>query len=475
MKTNILIRKAIILSIFAAVVVVNWSCKENTILPKNLVPSIDNINTFGTSYDLITHNVYQDSFLTGGLKSGLRLSSSATFYMACGSIQNDPAFGSTQASMHIEVLPPVPNFTFKTATANMKIDSIVLSIPFKMTYGDAGFSAINQKFMVYRSQKVFSRDSAQFEFTKDSFDNSRVLSTQTINFNTIATDSVLIAGQKQQPQLRFKLASWFADSLKAQVDSAANGATSSYSKFLDWWKGFVIAPSSTKGNTLGYFDTYKTRLTVYYRYTKSGGGEDTTNDVFSFDPNYCNRFNTITHDYSNSESKKFINTHAAVGDSLLFIQNEPGLANTFHIPGITNIDNVIVNKAELVFTTAKSQNFNDTLIYGLVPRLQIFSTDTSSQNDKVSEDYAAFASANYVDGKRAQKVIDGQTYVEYKFTVTYSIQKIISQKDSMFRYKIMGANIGFPAAYRTILAGSGSKLDAFKPKLNIIYTKINKL
>ena len=133
------------------------------------------------------------------------------------------------------------------------------------------------------------------------------------------------------------------------------------------------------------------------------------------------------------------------------------------------------NKAELVFTTAKSQNFNDTLIYGLVPRLQIFSTDTSSQNDKVSEDYAAFASANYVDGKRAQKVIDGQTYVEYKFTVTYSIQKIISQKDSMFRYKIMGANIGFPAAYRTILAGSGSKLDAFKPKLNIIYTKINKL
>lgn len=449
-------------------------CKENTILPKNLVPAVDNINTFAQSYDLVTHTLYQDSFLTGGLLNGLRISSSPTFYTACGSINADPAFGKTFAGIHVEVLPPVPNFTFKAKTSDMMIDSIVLSMPYKLAFGDTGYSSISQQFLLYRSLKPFSRDSVQYEFTRDSFDRAAVIASSPVNFSRLYRDSLLVSGQKQVPQLRFKLASWFGDSLKRQVDSGANGAFSTYSSFLNWWKGFYIVPSSSKGNTLGYFDSYHTKLTVYYRYNKTGGGVDTVNDVFSFDPGYCNRFNAITHDYSGSQSAAFINTHKPAGDSLLFIQNEPGLVNTFYIPGIVNMENVIVNKAELVFTTAPSQNFTDTLLYGLVPRMQIFKTDSTGNNDKAAEDYAAFNSSAYVNGKRSTVSIGGKNFVQYKFTVTYSVQKIISQKDSTFRFKIMGANLGIPAAYRTMLAGSGSQNTLFKPRLDLIYTKIKK-
>lgn len=474
MKTNFLRRKAALLVMFAFIISANWSCKENTILPKNLVPAVDNINTFDTTFDLITHTIYQDSFLTGGKLSGLQISSTNTYYTACGAIQADPSFGSTLASMHVEVLPAVPNFTFKTSTANMKIDSVVLSVPYKISFGDTSFSSIKQTFNLYRSLKRFSRDSTQFEFTKDSVDHGNLLSALNVNFATLYSDSVVVAGVKQQPQLRFKLAPWFMDSLKAQVDLAANGATSSFANFLNWWNGFAIEPSSTKGNTLGYFDTYRTKLTMYYRYTKTTGGEDTVLDVFSFDPYNCNRFNSITHNYTSSQSNKFIKTNSVQGDSLLFLQNEPGLVNVFHMPAVLNLPNVIVNKAELVFTLAPSQNFHDTLIYKMIPRLQIFRTDTAGNNDLVATDYGAFGSSAYVDGKISKTTINGTDYYQYKFIVSNSIQKVISQKDANFRFKIMGANLGFPAAYRSILSGSASQDLIAKPKLNLIYTIINK-
>ncbi len=467
-------KQAIVFSMLAIIISTNWSCKENTILPKNLVPAVDNINTFDSTISLITHTLYQDSFLTGGLKGGLRLSASNSFYTACGSISNDPSFGSTLASMHVEVLPAVPNFTFKSATSTMTIDSIVLAIPYKLAFGDTSFSSITQKFKVYRSLDTFSRDSAQYEFTRDTFDVNRPLSSLNVNFNSLPHDSLLIGGQLQQPQLRFKLASWFADSLKTQVDSGANGALATFTSFLSWWKGFVIVPSTTKGNTLGYFETYRTRMTIYYRYPKTGGGEDTTSDIFSFDPSYCNRFNAIAHNYTGSKSKAFINTKSAQGDSVLFVQNEPGLVSLIQVPGLHTMDNVIVNKAELVFTTSATQNFADTMIYGTIPRLQIFSTDSSGNNDLVASDYAAFNSASYVDGTRSQVLINGVNSIQYRFIVTNSIQSLISRKDSNFRYKIMGANVGLPAAYRTILTGSASKMDAFKPRLYMIYTKFKK-
>ncbi len=454
-----------------------WSCKENTILPSDLVPVVDNINTFDTTFDLVTHTLYQDSFLTGGYRSGLQLSSSSTYYTPCGTILSDPAFGKTVASFHVELLPAVPGFSFKAKTSDVMMDSVVLSIPFKMAYGDTNATAGLQTFKLFRSIKTgtsLSRDSAQYEFTRDSFDTGNLLSTLSVNFDQISADSPLIAGVRQQPQLRFRLPAWFADSIKAQIDSGANGAMANYSKFLSWWKGFAIVPDSSQGKTLGYFDSYRTRLTFYYRYPKTGGGEDTVNDVFSFDPYYCNRFASITHNYTGSLSGPFIHTHQPGGDSLLFLQNEPGLVNVIGIPSAYLMPNVIVNRAQLVFTGAPLQNWSDTLSYSPLARLQIFKCDSTGENDKVADDYAQFNSSAYVDGKRTTVQIGGQFYPRYTFTVTYSLQRLISQKDSTFRFKIMGANLGYPAAYRSILCGSGSLQTDFKPRLEMIFTKIKK-
>ncbi len=451
------------------------SCKENTILPSSLIPPVDNINTFAKdTFTIITHNVYQDSILTGGKRNSTQVSNSPNLFHALGTITSDPSFGKTNANIHIEVLPPVTNFSFKTnfAGTTRTIDSIVLAIPFKTAYGDTNIvSNISQNFKVFRSLKSFHRDSAQFEFTKDSFENM-VIAQKTLNYAQIK-DSQFVNGVKVIPQLRFLLNQDFIDSLENQIDLGANGAASDFSKFLNWWKGFYIQADSLNGNALYYFNTYSARMNIYYRYTNTSGQLDTVVDVFSFDPNNCNRFNNITRNYTGTVVQNFLNSTAPLGDSILFLQNEPGMAALISMPYITDFENVIVNKAELFFYSISPYgNFSDTLRYGTIPRLQIFQTDTN-QVDNVIADYAIFGS-NIVDGKYDKVSLGAFTFTRYKFAVTYSIQRIISEKNRNFRFKIMGLNNGFPGAYRVMLGGSSTTTPYVKPQLKIIYTKIIK-
>jgi hypothetical protein len=445
------------------------SCNENTILPPNLVPPIDNINTFqDTSLTVITNNIYQDSVLTGGVNGSTRVSNSSSYYHALGVIVNAD-FGKTVAGFHTEVLPPNNLFTYKGT--NVIVDSIILAIPYRSSFGDT-VSAIPQTFNVYRSLQSFSRDSAQFETTKDAYNPSEVLASQLVNFNTFRTDSPSVGTGKLIPQLRFKLANWFTDSLNAQILLGANGAMATNATYNQWWKGFYVAPKdSSIGNTIGYFNTYGTRMYIYYRYTNTSGTQDTTNSIFGFDANYSNRFCHITRNYTGSNAYQYINTNNLAGDSILYLQSEPGLATLLRFPNLTNIDNHIVNKAELIFNSYYSTNLmSDTLKAGLIPRLQVFQVDEAGA-DKIVSDYATFGT-NFVDGKRYQVSFLGMTFVQYRFALTETFQKAISQKNNTFTLKIMGLNEGTPGAYQSVIRGSSSLITPMKPKLNLIYTKI---
>jgi hypothetical protein len=453
-----------------------YACKENTILPANLVPEIDNIFTFGNDTStIITRTVYQDSLVTGGTYDAVRFYNNPNLYHALGTIANDPVFGKTTASIHVEVLPPTTKFSFKSMAegTTRTVDSIVLAVPFKRTYGDT-ISNTTQTFRVFRSTKSFSKDSAQFEFTNDSVDYAHPLSNLTVDFKTFATDSPLVGNVKLAPQLRFKLNSWFADSLQTQVDARENGAADNYTAFLNWWKGFHIQPDTNNGNTLAYFDTYNTRMYIYYRYTNTSNQADTTVDIFSFDPNNCNRFNTITHNYAGKTTNYFLQLpDNGIGDSITFVQNDPGLATEIRFPYLTNLENCIINKAELKLTAISPYAiWTDTATYGILPRIQVLVTDSTGA-DKILEEYIQLGSG-FVDGNRKSNNINGQDHIQYSFSLNHSIQKVISQKNTNFRLKLIGFKQTdvYPAAYRLMLAGN--KHSSFKPTLNIIYTKLNK-
>ncbi|HMN32829.1 MAG: hypothetical protein IT215_06100 [Chitinophagaceae bacterium] len=460
--------------LFIIITLVFVSCKENTILPNDLVPPIDNINTFSQdTFSIISNNVYQDSILTGGLRNNSQISATSTYYQALGTITNDPIFGKTNANIHVEVLPPVANFTFKSQAAGTSrtIDSIVLAIPFNKTYGDT-ITAPLQTYKVFRSLKKFDRADAQFEFTNDSIDNTP-LSSLTVNYNTFRTDSPTVNSIKLVPQLRFKMSQSFIDTLENQIDLGSQGAAVDFNSFLNWWNGFYIQADSNSGNTLGYFDTYNTRLYIYYRYTKTDMQLDTVADVFSFDPSYCNRFNQISRNYTSTPIFNYLSSPNPNGDSILFVQREPGVAATIKFPYLHTLENCIVNQAELfLYAISPYNNFSDTMKFGMIPQMQIFQSDSAGE-DKIIADYGLFG-ASVVDGTYKSVTIGGITYIRYKFAVTYAIQTLISEKNSNFNFKIMGLNNGYPASGRVMLAGNSTATASIRPKLKIIYTKIQK-
>lgn len=444
----------------------SWSgCKENTILPTDLVPVVDNIHTFqADSFTLYTNTIYQDSILTGGTLGSVSVSNNASFYHALGAIVNHPEFGYTHASFHVEILPPSSNYTHKGY--DPIFDSVVLSVPFVTTFGDSN-SGPDQSILVYRSLKSFPKSSAQYESTQDSFEVSQPIGSYTINFGKFKKDTT-------NKTMRIKLAPWFADSLKAQMDLlSSGGATSSYEKFLDWWRGFYVTSISNQGSTLGYFNTYGTRLYVYYRHYKDTAHTDidTTIDVFSFDPSYCNRFNHIERRYAGSTANNYLNSGAVLGDSTLHIQNLPGLATIVKFPYLPESQNVLINRAVLTFyTSLPLTGMVDTLSYGMIPRFQLFRVDQGV--DKIISEYASLG-AGFIDAKRKEVTVYGEKYLQYNIYLSESIQNLISGRDTTFRLKIMGLSDNYPGAYGSILKGSSSKMDSLRPKLNVIYTKIN--
>lgn len=463
-----------ILNTFFLAIIFN-SCKENTILPSDLVPSVDNINTFlDTSLLVQANNKYEDSLLTGGIRNNFRVASNATFFHAIGNLELDPIFGATHAASHLEVVPPSSNFSFRSQLTgtDRTIDSIVLSIPYIRAYGDTTYGS-PQNFAVYRSMQRLSRDSAQYEFTEDKFNATDVLATQRVDFRTMATDSPMVGTGKAAPQLRFKLSQNFIDDLEAQVDLGSSGAAASTDAFLNWLNGFYIKPINKDGSALGYFNTYGTRMNIYYRYTTSASKQDTVVDVFGYDPTSCNRYNTIQRNYSNSKLTGFLNTSNPNGDSILFIQNEPGTAVTIAFPDLKNFENVIVNKAELIFTQATPFPFDFNNIYSPMDRMQILLTNKENSSETFVRDYAILGS-EFVDGKKRTITIGGKSYTQYKFNLANTFQRVISQKDTTFRLKIMGqnSNTAYPGAFRVVLHGNTSDINALKPRLNLIYTKI---
>jgi len=463
----------LLLALFIAPIIISSSCKENAILPPDLVPDVDNIFTFlNDTSTIVSHNVIQDSIITGGSHGGIYTSTNAAYVQPIGCI-NDAVFGDMKAGTFLQFNVASPGFEFKGP--GTIIDSVVVSIPYAHVYGDTSGSSVMQTFNLYQSDSNYTKDTLYYGFDKPSFNPSPLATISNIDFRTFKNDSPTINGVKTFPQLRFQMPQSYIDSLEAQV-ATSGGAFENFSSFLDWHKGFYIEPANNMGSNFGYFNVYSARMHVYYRYMNTNvtpNVQDTTVGTFTFNPTYNNRWTHIERNYLPPASN-YINVSPPPvnGDSLLFIETQPGAAAQLVFPYIDELDNAVINKAELVLTVVSPfTNFSDSSALPVPGQLQVLREEDGV--DLFIEDYALLGTA-FVDGTRQQVTINGVDYTQYKLNITNTIQKAISEQDNDFRLKVMGRqNVAFLASTRAVLVGSGSSNQLLKPKLNIIFTKLN--
>ena len=495
-----------LLSLCVSAILFSCTKIEYTTLGGGIVPEVDNVTTFDTTLDVITENFQQSD---DTLKP---------FYydqLVAGQILNDPLFGRTNAAIYFELKPPTfsvsnnaRNFIDSSLLAGTGTgyDSTVLCIKFDGGYGD---TTADVDFQVYALTDTITRLIDRIYplvFQADSLlsPSQSPLVTKKVSLHSLSYDSVLISrssilSYKKTKELRIRLPN---DSYWINLISDST-ALSDEATFRQKFKGFAIkaVPVSPTGS-LAYFsisDT-ATRLQFYYR-RKNAGVIDTTSTSFAFNPNNSGYANNVVWDRGRTkEVGQAVNPGA---DSFIYVKTNPGTQVRIRIPGLENISNRIIHRAEL-----KTYIIPDNVtIDGLLsppPEMYLERYDTTAisaylpipldlnPNEIYSNCFPTTNGINYSyfgGYPRSENTNNIQTQF-YAFNISRYVQQIVTHqlRNSPLRLtaninaQYVGCSSGLPfrvssniVSYGRAKLGGGGLRGTFAPykmRLRIIYSKI---
>jgi hypothetical protein len=391
---------------------------DTTTLGENLIPVVDNIHTFDTTFSVIATN-YDDGECDTIHRSNLQ---------ALGIISNDPLFGKSNASIYVELKPDGFPYNFPAADANsFQVDSAVLVLTYLHSFGDTNALA---KVNVYQLSDSFHVADNYTTCKVLGYDNS-VLLGQKEYVPSILKDSIHAFQEDAANQLRIPISQTLIQSFIK--DSAQ--IFRSDSAFVNYFKGFAIVPDETTGGqALNFFDLTTSKLAMYVRYTNASGATKDTSVINFTLTGSSGLSNSVIRDRGTSEVTTHL-SHPAGGDSLLYIQTSPGTYAMLNIPGLNNLSNRVINRAELIVDQAYSNSDLDN-IFDAPVNLYLDTKDPSLNNGNnyvpipcdfsSSELSTGFA---YLGGqlKNVTDSSTGQQVGEYVFNISRYVQSIVTK------------------------------------------------
>ena len=458
---------------------------KSTDIGAGLLPEVDRVLTFDTLLPVVTTNfLFGDSAIP---KMGRTYTGGVADH-TLGAITADPLFGTTRASIFMELKPDSYKYYFENKPDSLTLDSVVLCLSWTRTWGDT--NAI-QRIGVYALDDKMRADStypisANFAYT-------RKLG-ETTFAPRILDDSVYLKGQTLVRQLRIRLSDDFGNQL-LKADSANGKPYASDSLFREFFKGFAIVPETSgagaQANALMSFaisDT-NTHLAIHYKYLNNGD-PDTAARKFKFNnATLSANANRIHRDRTGSEMERHLRKPAA-GDSLIFIQTSPGSYATVTIPSLAGFKavkgNVMVHLAELVVNQVPTSNQNLDDILSPPPLLYLDFYDSTNKNQ------LPFLNDAVATGSYDPSVFGGilgnipnagpRPPAQYRIFITRHIQGIITRNNAnpvMYLYspyQVLYSSLGLnfnvnPLAYGRVRLGGGNHASR-RMYLRLVYTKI---
>jgi hypothetical protein len=449
-------------------------CREDAIIKSSLTPSVDNIHTFGIGADfnngtdtvtMLTSTVMQDSLITSKRNLGVAI------YHALGYMV-DPFAGKTTAGIYAQFVPTVTGVTL-TGT----LDSLVLVLPYSgFTWGDTTITTTHA-IKVFAINESFHKDTTFYNYSSRATDATVVgtatLSTGRTGMGNIQ-DSVATGANKinRAPHLRVKL----TDAAFISKFQAALAYDSSYTAFTAQLPGLCIMADSTAlpARTLPYFrlngggNIYSSAAILAY-----SNGNDTAVQ-FPYLENYAAHFNRIRRNYVGYSIAGLVNT--GTSQQYLAMQNAPGATIDLQLPYIQGLPrNVIINKAEISFTavTAPSPAPSPAEDAKFFPPARLYpqGINTSGGQYTIADRYPVNdATLDFIDGTAWSTTRNSTAVTAYRLNIPRELQQAIVAGSSGLHLQI-GGTINFPAAYRLVVAGPQHPIAAYRPRINIIYSK----
>lgn len=389
---------------------------DTTRLGAGLIPAVDNVNTFDTVLEVQSDNM-------------LMTDTSKSFNgddMAVGYISDDPEFGQTVAEMYFNITAAAGAsypFVFKDSVKG--IDSVVLSLDYKGSYGD---TVAPQTYRVYEIGSGTTFKDSTYYLKNPAF---RPLGTEVGN-KTVAfkdlNDSITISRAPDTPKvvnvMRIKLNNSLGQKL-VDIDSNA------YKKDADFraiFRGLAVIPdTNNSGNGLAYFnleDRTRSKLIVYYRVGRAGK-IDTTFAEFNHDT--VGQANLIRRKPAGNYAA-FLNNGNPTDDQL-YIQSTPGSFASLKIPGLSTLSNRVIHRAELRVTRLETPS-DSKFAQPLLLFLDAETTDRDSaytiQNDFLLSPVSGTIGRFIGNFDAFGGVLENNMY---KFTLTRYVQGIITRKE----------------------------------------------
>lgn len=466
---------------------------DTTDIGNNLIPVVDNVHTFDTVFEVISDIIINPD--------STRLGQSELH--AIGSIANDPEFGETEAEAYFSLTPQAYGvYPFPVVKDSItEIDSVILSLPYSTLYGDSNSI---QQFEVYEidpsdfPDSFYRIDATPFNLVPGllgskmvdfrSLDDSLTYVNYTSSVATIY-DTIRTANLLRIP-LSVSLAEKFID-----FDTANHYKSDSL--FRSNFKGLAVRvnkAASPAPNALAYFNlagSPTAMVSMYVKVQKNGQIDTATvSFTFSSNSNWRNSANLVKRTPGNSYLTYISNSNP--NDDLMYIQSTPGSVAVIKIPGLENLPNCVIHRAELILEKIPSAQEN---FYTPPPVLFIDAiNETGDSTFTIRNDFVFTGQGLGYDLGSIEGVLRNNT--RYMFNLSRYVQSIVTKKlrshtlrvyapyavrpyfesgDGVVTSYPLGSEflVNTPVAANRVVLGGGSHPDPAKRlRLRIIYSKI---
>jgi hypothetical protein len=235
--------------------------------------------------------------------------------------------------------------------------------------------------------------------------------------------------------LRIRLDNSFGQRL---LNYDSTNAYKSDSAFNTYFKGFAI--QSYSGNAVMGFSltSSNTKLAIYYNYPKPGGlGRDTTVTYFSSTGRSANA-NYIIRDYTGSQLETY--QGGTTPHDLIFLQNSPGSFAKVKIPGLDQLSNRIVHRAELI---VEQVHHPSDATFPPTSFMYLDAYDTALKKYRtIPYDLTVDLSGNInqqMFGMFGKKTVDASNnpITVWKFNISRYVQHILTKTDSLHELRLL--------------------------------------
>lgn len=414
---------------------------ETTTLGRDLIPVVDNVNTFDTILTVVANNNIDDL--------EYRLNSSNPHMV--GAISEDAIFGTSKASLFFEMKPTFFPFTFAhydsiRGSSKVGFDSAVLILSYSGYYGDS-LEPVNLK--LYEVNKEMIADSSvtpSYTLNPDLAPNtSKLWGSKTVSALQFKDSLTIIRKDttKVINQLRIRLDDnlarqlFFADTLTVYKSDTT---------FKQRLPGFaLVADGSAK--TLLYFNLGDaSKIEFFFRANPNTTAIDTTSGSFSFTGKSGHAVK-FENNRSGAEINNYLVKDPVNGTDNIYLQSAPGTNATLHFNGldIFKQTNKIIHRAELRVTqSGPAINNQLTAPRGLY--LDVIDTTADLTYKGLPYDLNPFGvyycypasgiDFSYFGGLTSTETVNGNNLAVYRFNISRYIQAVVTRNEPIYDFRL---------------------------------------